>query len=70
LTVGRGDHLCSGDDLGELWELGHGSGGVHDGVEPMSRDKPGKGRLGTTTCGGGSEHEPANDADQDRNGQP
>ena len=70
LTIGGGDQLCDGGNPGKPRQLRHGSDGVHDRVKSMGFDKPGKRGLRATTCGGGSEHKPANDADQDRNGQP
>ena len=70
LTVVRADHLDDRADSGKLGELRHRSDGVHVGVEAMGGDELRERGLRTTTGRGRGQHDPANDADQERDGQP
>lgn len=70
LAVVRGDEFGGRGDSGKPGELRHGLISVHDGVEAPRGNKLRKCRLRATTCRRGSQHHTANDAYQDRDGQP
>jgi hypothetical protein len=70
LTTGRADELRGGGDPRKLGDLRHGLAGVHKGVEAVGGDKPWERGLRSAARGRGGQHEPPNDTDEDRNGQP